>query len=136
MRLIRRHVWGVMPVVLLLSLLAQPAWGGGESASYGLTSPDERIRLDFELDGGNPSYRVAHDRRPLLASSALGLRFQDMPALDGDFVVRRARRMTHDTWWKPVWGEYDRIHDHYNELTVDLWEVVAPRRTLRVVFRA
>ena len=59
-----------------------------------------------------------------------------MPALDGDFVVRRARRTTHDTWWKPVWGEYDRIRDHYNELTVDLREVTAPRRTLRVVFRA
>ena len=136
MRRVRRHLWGVMPVVLLLSLWVPPAWAGGGSASYELTSPDKRIRLHFELAGGSPSYRVANDRRPLVASSKLGLRFEGMPALDGDFVVQRARRTSRDIWWKPVWGEYDRVRDHYNELTVDLREVTAPRRTLRVVFRA
>ena len=59
-----------------------------------------------------------------------------MPALDGDFVVRRARRERHNRVWSPLWGEYDQIRNRYNELTVDLREATAPRRKLRVVFRA
>ena len=125
-----------VPGILLLLLLAQPAHATGRSASYPLTSPDRTIQVRFELDSGDPSYRVAHNRRPLVASSALGLQFEDMPALDGGFVVRRARRTTHRSTWSPVWGEYKRIRDHYNELRVDLREVTAPRRKLRVVFRA
>jgi alpha-glucosidase len=136
MRRVRWHLLGVMTVVLLLSLLAPSAHARGDSASYRLSSPDHGIRVHFELAAGDPSYRVAHNRRPLIASSRLGVQFQGMPALDGDFVVRRARRTTHQTAWSPVWGEYDRIREHYNELAVNLREVTAPRRTLRLVFRA
>ena len=34
-----------------------------------------------------------------------------------------------------MWGEYKTIRNHYNELTIDLRERVAPRRALRLVFR-
>jgi alpha-glucosidase len=136
MRRVRRHLLGVIPVLVLMSLFVEPAQAAGDTPSYRLASPDKSIRVRLELDKGAPSYRIAHNRRPLVARSALGLQLQGMPALDGDFEVRRARRTTHNSAWSPVWGEYDRIADHYNELTVELREVVAPRRTLRVVFRA
>ena len=34
-----------------------------------------------------------------------------------------------------MWGEYKTIRNRYNELTVDLRERTAPRRSLRLVFR-
>ena len=49
--------------------------------------------------------------------------------------VRSVRRDRYDAVWRPVWGEYKTIRNHYNELTVDLREQVAPRRTLQLVFR-
>ena len=125
-----------VPVILLVLFVVEPAQATGRSASYSLSSPDRAIQLRFDLDRGDPSYRVAHHRRPLVARSALGMRFRDMPALDGDFAVRRVRRESHDTVWSRVWGEYDRIRNRYNELTVDLREAAAPRRKLRIVFRA
>jgi alpha-glucosidase len=136
MRRVHRYLRGAVPVLLLLSLLAPSAHAAGKPASYRLSSPDKSIQVRFELDAGVPSYRVEHNRRPLIASSRLGLQLQGMPALDGGFVVRRVRRTTHKGVWRPVWGEYDRIRDHYDELTVDLRQVTAQRRRLRVVFRA
>jgi alpha-glucosidase len=136
MRRIRRSVLGVVPVLALLALLVQPAHASGTPASYPLSSPDGSIRLQFDLVRGAPSYSVAHHRRPLIVRSALGLQFQGAPALDGDFVVRRVQRTSHNSSWTPVWGEDDRIRDRYNELTVELREIVKPRRTLRLVFRA
>jgi alpha-glucosidase len=121
-----------VPVIVLMLLIAEPA----QATSYRVDSPDRTIQMRFGLDAGVPSYRVAHNGRALVARSSLGLEFRDMPALDGDFVVRRVRRKSHDRVWSPVWGEYDRIRNHYNQLTVDLREVTAPGRTLRVVFRA
>ena len=49
--------------------------------------------------------------------------------------MRSVRRDRHDAVWRPVWGEYKTIRDHYNELTLDLREQVAPRRALQLVFR-
>jgi len=132
----RRMRRSVVLVLGLLSLLAQPAHASGRHASYPVSSPDGSIRLQFGLDRGAPTYLVTHHRRPLVVRSALGLQFQGAPALDGDFVVRRVRWTTHDSSWRLLWGEYDRVRDHYNELTVDLREAVKPRRSLRLVFRA
>ena len=136
MRRIRRSVLGVVPVLALLSLTAQPAYASGRHASYPLSSPDGSIRLQFELDRGAPSYSVAHHRRPLVVRSALGLQFQGTPALDGDFVVRRdgdvrttrrgrrsgASTTGSDTARQPAHGRPARARE--------------PRRTLRLVFRA
>src|SRR3954454_3355856 len=65
-----------VPVILLLLVVAGPAQAAGRSASYPLASPDKTIRVRFDLVAGAPSYRVAHNRRPLLASSGLGLQFR------------------------------------------------------------
>ncbi|HWM08905.1 MAG TPA: glycoside hydrolase family 97 protein [Solirubrobacteraceae bacterium] len=101
-----------------------------------VTSPDRTIVLAFELDeSGRPLYRVSHDGEPLLADSGLGLQFQDAAALDDDFEVRSVRRDGDDDVWRPVWGEYRTIRNRYRELMVDLREQVAPRRSLRLVFR-
>jgi Glycoside hydrolase 97/Glycosyl-hydrolase 97 N-terminal/Glycosyl-hydrolase 97 C-terminal, oligomerisation len=136
----RRNAWRTLAVVLAvvpLAVIAPPAGAAKhDAATYTVSSPDRRITLAFELDEmGRPQYRVSHNRAPLLANSALGFQFADAPPLDRDLDVRSVRRDRHDGVWRPVWGEYRTIRNHYNELTVDLREAVAPRRALQLVFR-
>ncbi|MGZ8648002.1 MAG: glycoside hydrolase family 97 protein [Solirubrobacteraceae bacterium] len=101
-----------------------------------VSSPDRRIAVAFEVDRqGTPVYRVSRNGAPVLADSPLGFQFANAPALDDDLEVRRVQRRRQDSVWRPVWGEYKTIRNHYNELTIDLRERVAPRRSLRLVFR-
>src|SRR5215207_5714180 len=89
MRPMWRGLCGVpVMVVVLLLLSAQPAQATDRSTTFSLASPDKTIQVRFQLGGGEATYRVAHNGRPLLGRSSLGLQFDGMPALDGDFVVR------------------------------------------------
>lgn len=115
------------------SALAEPVGG---TSPLSVSSPDGDIKVGFELKSGKPVYNVSHRGKPFLLDSALGLQFKDAPALDGNFEVRSAQRESYDSTWSMVWGEYDRIRNNYNELTVDLQEKTSPGRQLRLVFRA
>jgi alpha-glucosidase len=132
----RRAIVAVL-AALPLAALTSPAQadGGKHHSQLTVSSPDRGIAVWFRLDEGRPVYSVSHDGAPLLAESGLGLRFEGAPALaDGLYVSRVRRDREHDVW-RPVWGEYDKVREHYNELTVDLRERSAPRRSLRLVFR-
>src|SRR4051794_28031965 len=134
-RILRALAGGL--VALPLGILAAPAVAAGdEAATYTVSSPDRKITVRFELDAaGRPVYRVSHDGVPLLADSALGLEFENAAPLERELAVRTVRRDEHDGIWRPVWGEYKAIRNHYNALTLDLREQVAPRRALRLEFR-
>jgi Glycosyl-hydrolase 97 N-terminal/Glycoside hydrolase 97 len=135
-RTLCRALAGALVAVPLAVLAPQAGAAGRDHDRYTVSSPDRAIVVEFELDAsGRPLYRVDHDGEPLLADSTLGLQFLNAPPLDGDFEVRSVRRGGDDTVWRPVWGEYDTIRNRYRELTVDLSERAAPRRTLRLVFR-
>ena len=133
----RRTLWGALAGALVV-LLASPAGAAGreDHDRFAVASPDRSIELVLALDeAGRPSYRVEHHGAPLLADSTLGLQLQDAPALDDGFQVRTVRRRGGDSVWRPVWGEYDTIRNRYRELTVELRERTAPRRSLELVFR-
>lgn len=104
-------------------------------SSFAVSSPDGNIEVGFALKSGKPFYKVSHRGEPFLLDSALGLAFKDAPALDCNLEVRSVQRERHDSTWRMVWGEYDRIRNNYTELTVNLQEMYSPRRLLQVVFR-
>ena len=138
----RRNGWRSLAVALVavpLAVIAPPADAARQARSNvrpcrpriaGSRSSSSSTRP------GTPLYRVSHNGAPLLADSALGFQFAGRSA-----ARRRPRRAaacgaTGTTRvWRPVWGEYKTIRNHYNELTVDLRERVAPRRALQLVFR-
>ena len=124
-------------VVVPLGVFASPAGANGrDGRTYAVSSPDRKITVEFELDpSGKPLYRVSHNGTPLVADSALGFQFENAPPLKSDLDVRSVRRDRRDTVWRPVWGEYKTIRNHYNALTLDLREQVAPRRALQLEFR-
>ncbi len=133
-----RNAWRSLAVALVATPLAAlaPTADAAERDAFTVSSPDRSIEVAFGLDDdGRAVYRVAHHGAPLLADSSLGFHFADAPPLAAGLAVRSAARRRHDAVWRPVWGEYRTIRNRYNELTVDLREQVAPRRSLRVQFR-
>ncbi|MCL4201141.1 MAG: glycoside hydrolase family 97 N-terminal domain-containing protein [Pirellulaceae bacterium] len=99
-----------------------------------LTSPDDRIVVQFTLDDGRPTYAVSVGGRPVLAESRLGFALRDAAPLDRDFRVLAVRRSEHDASWKPVYGERNEIRDRYRQAEIDLADSQEkPRRvTLRL----
>jgi hypothetical protein len=121
-------------VALPFALMAAPA--GAASDGYTVSSPDRKIAVTFEVDdAGHAFYSVSHNGKPLLTNSALGFHFKDAPPLAGELDVRSVQRRSHNSVWRPVWGEYKTIRNHYNELAIGLREQVAPHRAVDVIFR-
>jgi alpha-glucosidase len=140
----RRTVWRAVTVVAVLAASATapsvataagPDDLGSQHRGHAVSSPDGKITARFVLDGGMPVYSVSRRGHAVIADSRLGLEFQGAPALDRNFVVRSVQRANHDSVWRPTWGEYNKIRNNYNELSVDLQERAAPGRRLQIVFR-
>jgi len=111
------------------------------SAPAEIRSPDGRVVVTFEVkpDGEQPGclfYRVDYRDEPILADSRLGLVLKDAPPLDRGFKIVGLSPGSHDSTWKPVYGERSEIRDHYNQLTVKLADGQTPPRRLRLEFRA
>lgn len=81
-----------------------------------VTSPDGDIAVNVDVDGkGKPVYGVSYKGMPVVVDSHLGLSARE-GVIDGGYGVEFGDIVSHDEVWKPVWGEYAEVRDHYNEL--------------------
>jgi alpha-glucosidase len=99
-----------------------------------VASPDNKISLVFDLNGGTPSYAVNFKGWPVILSSALGFELKD-GAMKTGFTLLDARKSYKDETWIQPWGEQRKIRNHYNELTVTLQQTGDQGRKLRIIFR-
>ena len=82
------------------------------------TSPDGNLVLDVDVDSqGHPLYSLSYKGTPVVSDSRLGLEAAEARFADG-FAITDTDTATVDQTWQPVWGEYDNVRDHYNELAV------------------
>lgn len=79
-----------------------------------LSSPDERARLEIASGSSGLTYGVTWQGRMLVQASDL-----NFARVEG-LRVGATRRREIDRTWKPVWGDYSRIREHYRELAIDL----------------
>jgi alpha-glucosidase len=105
-----------------------------------LKSPSGKlvVRMDVKTVGGTngcATYSIRFNNRPVLADSLLGLGLRG-GSLDHNFKLAGSTNTASDTTWKPVLAERELIRDHFNQLTIDLQETIAPQRRLQVTFRA
>ncbi len=101
-----------------------------------VSSPDETVKLAFDVRDGKPEYSVSRKGKVILNPSRLGLKLKDMPDFEKGFSVKSIVRDTHSETWTPVWGEESEIPNNYNELRVTLTQKkIAPGRTMDIVFR-
>ena len=103
-------------------------------AQVEVASPDGRNRVTVAVRDGHLGYALSRDGRALILPSLLGFEFRGAPPLRDGLRITDTTRRSHDEWWTQPWGEVARVHDHHNELAVDVEEVGPPGRrfTLRV----
>ena len=124
-------------VALLLGVLAlQSCMKKPVEQSASLLSPDGNIRLEFLLSTeGTPAYAVYFADKTVIDTSTLGFTLKDDPPLQSGFEVQKVSEKTFDEAWEPVWGERNKIRNHYREMTVELREKTDTGRLLSLIFR-
>ncbi|MGV0856279.1 glycoside hydrolase family 97 protein [Empedobacter brevis] len=104
-----------------------------------LKSPNGDFVMDFSLSkDGKPTYQLKYKGKDVVKPSHLGFEFktkhkemdfavqdrvEDEKAKDianflSGFTIVDTKTSTVDETWKPVWGEVDKIRNHFNELAV------------------
>ena len=87
-----------------------------------LKSPEGNFTMEFSLlQDGTPTYDLKYKNKEVIKPSKLGLELKnDKKSLLNDFVIVDSKTSTFDETWQPVWGEVNKIRNHYNELAVTL----------------
>lgn len=102
-------------IALLTTLLVASAMGAG---AVGITSPSGNLILNVDVDAqGTPCYSLDYKGTPVVTDSRLGLTADEVSFTDG-LHIAGTDTVTVDREWEPVWGEYDRVRDHFRELAV------------------
>ena len=103
--------------------------------AHELLSPNRNLKLKVVLDSeGGPLYRLNYKVEPVVEPSALGILMEEADLSNG-FRIFDATNSTFDETWMPVWGEYEKVRNHYNELTVTLSQPAKHDRMMIVRFR-
>ena len=93
-----------------------------------MTSPDGRLEMTLYMDGqGTPFYALEYQERNVILPSSLGFELSCGSFRDG-FEVQRIDTLTFDEVWEPVWGEEDRIRNHYKETAIGLVQTSSGRK--------
>ena len=98
---------------LLLFVIILSACSAGKDIRY-LNSPDKLVHVAFSDEGGILKYQLKWQDQVMINSSELSL-------FPGKTVrILGAEHRSLDTTWNPVWGQFSKIRDQYNELVFEL----------------
>lgn len=120
-------------VIVGAALLAVQVALGAETAT--VTSPDGKIVAKVSVDAANVTWELSRNGVALVQPSRLGLEFAEWRKAGAMKIAARRTRSADSTWRNALYRR-NEIRDRYNELSVDLEEVAAPKRRLALVFRA
>lgn len=85
-----------------------------------ISSPNGEIRLNVDVNSeGNPYYNLTYKGKTVIADSKLGLAAREAKFTD-KFKILSTDTASFNETWHPVWGEYDEIVNHYNQLSVNM----------------
>ncbi|MDE5975291.1 MAG: glycoside hydrolase family 97 protein [Muribaculaceae bacterium] len=104
------------------------------AAAVDITSPSGQLKLNVDVDAaGTPIYSVDYKGKQLVAPGKLGLKADETAFTEG-FRITGVDTVTVDRTWEPVWGEYDKVRDHFRELALHL-KADNPDREMILRFR-
>lgn len=117
-----------LPFLLLMLLVATVA-GAVET----LQSPNGKYQFAFSQKEGKLMYSLDYANKPVveegelgvnidnhLVESAMGIPVDNSSVWTKGMEVTSVERCSEDNTWKPVYGEYAQMRDHYNEMTIHL----------------
>ena len=89
-------------------------------AAADISSPDGNLLLNVDVNAqGEPYYNLSYKGKPVIVDSKLGLVAKEAKFKD-NFKILSTDTASFNETWHPVWGEYQDIVNHYNQLTVNL----------------
>lgn len=98
-----------------------------------IKSPDGRLVVNLNLDNdGHPVYSISYDGKQVINDSRLGL-YADEADLSRFAELIPGSISSSDSYWSPVWGEFNSIRNHYNEIPFTLR--TSDHKTVTVRFR-
>ena len=99
-----------------------------------INSPDGNIHLLLTTNKGI-SYAVSYKGKDVIHPSTLSFQLK-VPALElKDFSLVKVDSTSRDETWKPVWGEYSSIRNHYKEVKLSLKDNSGSEVLMNIVFR-
>jgi len=126
--------------VLLVGLVDLGAASAGSVCvprELSVVSPGEAVQIRLQLTSeGALRCSVLYRGCEVMGTSALGLRFKNMPPLSGPFRIACVERSTHAATNRPTFGARRSFPDRFSQAVVSLKERRDPFRTLRLVLRA
>ena len=112
---------GYLMGIVGLWVLTMVGLGCEAQATERQQSPDGRLEVRFDLEGGAPHYSVYRDGKAVVLPSRMGFTVEWRKSdLASGFRVKEVHRSSMDEVWQPVWGEEANVRNHYNELLVTL----------------
>lgn len=115
--------------VLLLSLL-----NSSFAQRIQLSSPSGVTRLRIE-NSDHLVYSLSFKGRSVIDPSSLGLVFSRPDAKLNQFEITKIDSSAKDETWAPVWGEVNKIRNHYKELNLTLKDKSENGIIVKVIFR-
>ncbi|MEM6476932.1 MAG: glycoside hydrolase family 97 protein [Pseudomonadota bacterium] len=98
-------------------------------------SPDGKIVLTVDDEGGHAAYSITHNDKEAITSSRLGILFQNHHGFERDLKITNHTSASHDDTWEQPWGERRLVRDNHNELAVTFSAQSGPARQILVRFR-
>ena len=99
-----------------------------------MASPNGGIVVNFDVNGGKPTYSVLYKGAQVVKPSTLGLELTDADDLMTGFELVKVDDSTFDETWQPVWGENRDIRNHYNQMCAQLKQTKT-NRLVNICFR-
>lgn len=116
-------------LILFLTLL--PIFGMAAE----LSSPNQKIKLTTHSKNDKISYSVEFDGKPIISESRLGMKL-NKDAFSGGVTITDSSTRSQKETWKSVWGNQTEHLDHFNELTLEITETAASKRSMQIILRA
>ncbi|MDY5357612.1 MAG: glycoside hydrolase family 97 N-terminal domain-containing protein, partial [Candidatus Cryptobacteroides sp.] len=86
--------------------------------SVSILSPDGNLTLSVNVKDGVPYYDLSYKNISVLSPSRLGFRLKYERGYVDSMCIQGSVETTVDEYWYPVWGEYAKVRNNYNELFV------------------
>ena len=103
-------------------------------------SPSKQVKLNFWISpDGEPTYNLIYKDKIVISDSKMGFELEDKAGEKNTFATQAEQKTsearsqmykgfkikdivesTFDEVWQPVWGEENKIRNHYNEMAVFL----------------
>lgn len=122
MKKVFNHKRGLIVFLSMLSIVSY--------AQQTVLSPDGKYSFVFEQQDSRMTYRLDYDGQLVtrgelgvdvdnaLVESAMGIPEDTGRVWTEGMVLTATECRSYDETWKPVYGEYAQLRDHYNELTL------------------